>query len=122
MSKAGPPGQLIGRWLEGRFTLLTSAYQLEELRRVLDYEHLKTRINRDQVRDLFANIDALAVLVEDLPTFHLSPDPDDNPILAIAVGGQAQLVVSGDKGHMVALGTVEGIPILSARDALAQVG
>ena len=48
----------------------------------------------------------------------LSPDPKDNPILAAAMAGKADLIVSGDKKHMLALGEVENIPIVTARDAL----
>ncbi|MDE0055384.1 MAG: hypothetical protein OXH92_00065 [Bryobacterales bacterium] len=48
-----------------------------------------------------------------------SPDPKDDPILAIAVVGDAELVVSGDRSDMLALGHVEGRPIRSPREALA---
>lgn len=41
-------------------------------------------------------------------------DPDDIPILASAVGGKADFLVTGDKA-MLALGDIEGIPILSPR-------
>ena len=47
------------------------------------------------------------------------PDPKDDPILAIAVVGDAELLVSGDKSDMLALDHVEGIPIRSPREALA---
>ena len=52
------------------------------------------------------------------PDVNLSPDPKDNPILAAAIAGKADLIVSGDKKHMLALGEVKGIPIVTARDAL----
>jgi predicted nucleic acid-binding protein len=45
-----------------------------------------------------------------------SPDPDDNPILSAAIKGQVQYVVSGDKGHMLDLETVKGIPIVTVRE------
>ena len=48
----------------------------------------------------------------------LSSDPKDNPISAAAIAGKADLIVSGDKRHMLVLGQLEGIPILTARDAL----
>jgi predicted nucleic acid-binding protein len=48
----------------------------------------------------------------------LSPDPKNSPILAAATAGKADLIVSGDKKHMLALGAVEGIPIVTAREAL----
>ena len=51
-------------------------------------------------------------------TWHYS---NDNPILAAAVAGKADLIVSGDKRHILALGKVEGIPVVTAREALARV-
>ena len=36
----------------------------------------------------------------------------------MAIAGKADLIVSGDKKHMLALGAVESIPIVTARDAL----
>ena len=47
-----------------------------------------------------------------------SPDPDDNRILAIALAGQADYVVSGDRADMLSLGEVEGIPVMTARQAV----
>lgn len=52
----------------------------------------------------------------------LSPDPKDNPILAAAIAGKADLIVSGDKHHMLALGTAGGIPVVTAREALERLG
>jgi predicted nucleic acid-binding protein len=53
---------------------------------------------------------------------NLSPDPKDNPILAAAIAGKADLIVSGDKKHMLALGAVAGIPIVTAKNALDRLG
>ena len=50
---------------------------------------------------------------------NLSPDSIDNPILAAAIAGKANLIVSGDKRHRLALGKVKGIPVVTAREALA---
>ena len=61
------------------------------------------------------------MVATDLPVVDASPDPDDNPILAAAIIGRADLIVSGDKGHVLALGQVEGIPIVTARDALERL-
>ena len=35
LSPKGPPGKLVRAWLDGRYDLLTSEEQLDELRRVL---------------------------------------------------------------------------------------
>ena len=67
---------------------------------------------------LLETIDVNAVLVWELPTVDYSPDPDDNVIIATAIAGGADMIVSGDKRDMLALAEVEGIPIVSARDAV----
>lgn len=51
----------------------------------------------------------------------LSPDPKDNLILATAIAAQADLIVSGDKRHVLALGDVDGIPVVTAREALKRL-
>lgn len=43
----------------------------------------------------------------------LSIDPDDNMFLALAVDGRADCIVSGDKKHLLVLGSYESIPIMS---------
>lgn len=117
----GPPGQLLGLWANGHFTLVTSNYQIDELRRVLGYKHLRTRISGSKAIAFLENIDKRAIILETLLEVDLSPDPDDNPILATAITGKVELVVSGDKGHMIALGNANGIPIVTAREALARL-
>ena len=58
------------------------------------------------------------MVVAELPEVNLSADPDDNPILATAVAGDANLIVSGDRDHMLAVGSAHSIPIVTAREAL----
>ncbi len=122
LSPKGAPGKLVRAWLDGRFELVTSEEQLDELRRVLGYEHLKPLISPAQARDFVENVDALAIVAVDLPTLDVSPDQDDNVILATAVAGDAEAVVSGDKRDVLALGGVEGIPIITAREAVERLG
>ena len=118
LSPKGPPGKLVSAWLKGQFELVTSNEQIAELRRVLDYERLRPFVHPEQARDFVENIEVLSVMATDLPTLELSPDPDDNVILATAVAGDAEAVVSGDKADVLALGDVEGIPIITAKEAL----
>ena len=67
---------------------------------------------------MVAAIHQRATVLGDVPVTKRSPDPKDDPILAVAVADDVALVVSGDKSDMLALGNVEGIPIRSAREAL----
>lgn len=121
LSPKGAPGKLVRAWLDLRFELITSAEQIDELRRVLGYERLQRYIHPEQARDFVENLEVLAILATDLPTLDVSPDPDDNVILATAVAGKADAVVSGDKGDVVALGEVEGISIITAQAAVERL-
>ena len=117
----GYPGQLLAAVKRERITLVTSIYQIDELRDVLGRERLKPYIRPAEAEDLVYHLEAVGMVTGKLPEMSLSPDPKDNPILATAVAGEADLLVSGDKGDMLALGHVEGIPIVTARDAVGRL-
>ena len=114
ISGAGPPGQVLAEVKGGHQTLVTSADQIAELRRVLSRPHLRRYLAPGAADDLIANLEAVGEVVGDLPEVNASPDPDDNRILAAAIAGRADLIVSGDKKDMLALGRVAGIPIVTA--------
>lgn len=114
---------LVRAWLhDSCFELVTSKKQITELARAMNYEHLRARIHPEQALNVLENLGVRAVLATDLPTLGVSTDPDDNVILATAVAGKAALVVSGDKRGMLELGEVEGILIVTAREAVERLG
>ena len=117
ISRDGPPGRVLAEARRGHLRLVTSMDQIAELRRVLDRPRLGRFIPAAAAQDLLGNLEQVAEVVTDLPDIEVSPDPDDNRILATAVAGRADLIVSGDKKDMVALGEVEGIPIVTAAAA-----
>jgi putative PIN family toxin of toxin-antitoxin system len=121
ITKGTPPDSLYQAWDAGIFQLVTSTEQLEELKRVITYERLRPYITPDEAEALLETIDAAAVVVEGIPTVDSSPDPDDNVILATAIAGEADLLVTGDKSGLLALRAVHGIPIVSPKDALERI-
>ena len=95
---------------------------MAEMVDVLARPRMQRFIDADEAAAIVENIGTRAVFVDRPPVVNLSPDPKDSPILAAAVAGKADLIVSGDKKHMLALRDVEGIPVVSARDALRRIG
>ena len=114
LSEDGPPAQLLALWLERAFTLASAEVQLEEIRRVTRYSKLKGRLKPYVVGGLINRIREKALLVEPV-ILDVSADPDDNLILGIAVAAEADVLVTGDKSHLLGLKVVEGVSILSAR-------
>lgn len=122
ITKGTPPDRLYQAWLRGEFELVTSMAQLAELTNVLARPRLHKFLNADEVTAIVENLGTRALVLDELPSVHLSPDPKDNPILAAAIAGKVALIVSGDKKHMLALGEVHGIPTVTAREALERLG
>lgn len=83
---------------------------------------LQKYLDADEAAAIVENMDTRAIVIDKPPPVTLSPDPKDNPILATAIAAKADLIVSGDKKHMLALGQAAGIPIVSAREALDRLG
>jgi putative PIN family toxin of toxin-antitoxin system len=121
LSRGTPPDQLYQAWKLRRFDLIISTWQIAELRRVLGYEKLQRYLNGFETSLLLENIDSMAEIMEVVVSRSESPDPDDNWILASAVLSQADLLVTGDKNDLLQLKQVEGVTIVSARQALKQL-
>lgn len=63
----------------------------------------------------------LAIIVSPLITPRAVPrDADDDHVIAAALAAGADLVVSGD-ANLLSMGTYEGIPIVSAAEAVKRV-
>lgn len=58
---------------------------------------------------MLAGITTYTRCVTSLPIVSYSPDPDDNIILATAIAGNADYLVSGDKSDLLKLGVIEDI-------------
>lgn len=117
----GPSRTLFDLWLSNEFFLISSDFQITELSRVLTYPRLQKFINRAEAEIIVARIRDLAVIVGDLPEINASPDPDDNFILATAVAGSADAVVTGDKKHLLSLKVVAGIQMTTVADCVRQM-
>lgn len=122
ITKGSPPDELYRAWLRGEIELVTSTEQMAELAEVLARPRLQKYLDADEAAAIIENIDTRALILDAPPEVELSPDPKDNPILAAAIAGKAELIVSGDKHHMLALGTAGGIPIVTAREAVERLG
>jgi uncharacterized protein len=119
--KDSVPSRVLSYWHAGKYQLVTSNEQIEELERVLSYGKISTRIQPEEAIELVHRLRTAAVLASHLPDVNFSGDPDDNIILATAVAGSADLLISGDTKHLLPLGEVEEIPIVTPAEALERL-
>lgn len=118
----GVPSQLIRAALEGQVELVTSQALLLELGDVLARAKLAKRVAASgfSVEELIARYAVLARSVEPAAITPVSPDPDDDQVLACALAAQVDLIVSGDAG-LLNLKRYHGIAIVSAAQAFELV-
>ena len=98
ISPYGPPDAIYRAWRAMRFELLTSAVQGDELRRVSRYPKLKTILPAHRVGTLVNNLQRAVVLdpLPSLPAGMDATDPNDVFLLAMALAGEADYLVTGD--------------------------
>jgi len=102
--------------------LVTSGWQLDEFRRVSRCSKLRRFLKPTETGNLVSGLRHQATVLETLPTVEISPDQDDNPLLAMAEASQAQYLVTGDKKDLLALGTIGGTHIVTARQFVEAMG
>jgi putative PIN family toxin of toxin-antitoxin system len=103
------------------FILVLSLFQLEELDRVLQYPKLQRYYDQETRLRFIALVAALSEIV-DLPETvpPICRDPADDWIIASAVAGDADVIVSGDR-DLLDLEQVGKILILSAVNFLTKL-
>ena len=116
------PAHLIVLWREGRFDLLTSAEQLDELMRVTRYPKIRERLTPALAGRLVNELRDTAVMLRHLPGVTVCADPYDNYLLAMAAAGAADFLVTGDKRDLLGLGIFQGTRITTVRDFLTLGG
>ena len=115
----GQPAAVIRTWLDGKFTLLTCATHVNELRATLHKPRIAELIKPHKAGRLLNQVGKLAEDVDPLPRVERSPDPDDDYLLALSEAGKADYLVTGDKGGLLDLDAHKGTRIISARDFAA---
>jgi putative PIN family toxin of toxin-antitoxin system len=99
ISPYGPPDAIYRAWRAARFELVTSTAQLDELRRVSRYPKLKAILPAHRVGTMVNNMQRAVVLdtLPPLPAGIEARDPNDAFLLAMAIIGEADFLVTGDR-------------------------
>jgi uncharacterized protein len=119
IAPAGKPAAIIDAWLDGKFTLLTCAAHVDELRATLQKPRVAELVKPHKAGRLVNQIKRFAEDIDPLPTVESSPDPTDDFLLAQSEAGNADYLVTGDKSGLLALERHKATRIVSAREFAA---
>ena len=123
LSPQGIPSQLFQYWGQHFFDLLVSEESMDELVRVLQYPKIRKglRSTDGELAEFVRLFREKGLLVTPQETIRaITADVSDNLYLEMAVAGDAQCIVSGDK-HLLRLQEYQGIPILTPAEFLDQI-
>jgi putative PIN family toxin of toxin-antitoxin system len=123
LTTSTPPALILDAVQRKKVVFLVSDEIVIEYLRVLNYPRIRKykKITDETVRDLASLFIEESVRVEILSTIKKSPDPDDDKFLSLAVDGETDFLITGDKGDLLSLKEIMGIPIINAREAVEKL-
>jgi uncharacterized protein len=93
--------------VEGRFELVGSPLLLSELSDVVSLPRFRRWVSLSVAGDFIAGLEDAALVLDDPPSQPgLTPDPDDDYLVALARDANADFLVSGDAPHRL----VDAVP------------
>jgi len=92
----GAPDTIYRAWRAAWFELVTSRVQLDELRRASRYPKLQAVLQPNRVGTMINNLQR-AIVLDRLSSNVEADDPDDAFLVAMAIAGDADYLVTGDR-------------------------
>lgn len=124
ISGAGAPARILDRWRAGDFTVVFTKELAAEYREVLlrpAFAALGSEQERLELLSAFLELENSHLVAAADRLALVARDPEDDRVLECALGGGAEVVVTGDE-DLLALGEFRGIPILAPRAFLERLG
>lgn len=97
ISPHAPPHALLEAWRDGRFELLVSQRQIDEIRRASRYPKLQRILQGHRVGALLNHLQRVCCIGDPPEKGIETDDPDDAFLLALASAYNADVLVTGDR-------------------------
>ena len=96
ISPHGTPDMIYRAWRAAKFEVVTSLVQLDEVRRASRYPKFQAILQPHRVGAMVNNLQR-AIVLDRLPSDVEADDPNDAFLLAMAIAGEADYLVTGDR-------------------------
>jgi len=123
ISRALTPNSLIAsavRMIIDHCQLLASQSTVDELIRVLTRVQTKGYVTEDEVHKLIVSYKEIVEWIPIIDKIVECRDPKDDMFLELAVNGEAEYIITGDKDLLV-MNPFRGIKIQTAKDFIATI-
>ncbi len=123
-----PPGlaTFIMAWEAGRFGVVGSIALLDEYRRVLIYPDIAKLVYPELLRAFQSHLARDIEIVDILEEIHVCRDPDDNKVIATAIFGSVDYLVTEDNDlktpEIIALLKRFNIAVITMEDLVKTLG
>lgn len=115
----GPPGRILSAWHNQAFALMVSEHILNEVESTLTKPYFVQRLTvEDRANGLLLLREESIVVDATAMVSGVATHSEDDLVLATAVSGQADYLVTGD-AQLQRIGAYQGVIILSPRAFLA---
>jgi putative PIN family toxin of toxin-antitoxin system len=113
-------GMIVVRMRNGDYTILYSPEMINELAEVVTRDKIwkKYKLTEETVNSFVNSIVKFGERIHVITIVDICRDPDDNILLALALDGKADYIVSGDK-DLLDLVSFREIPIVKPAEFLA---
>lgn len=112
------PSKVLDLAVTGQIDLVLSPFILQELEDIL---RKKFGFNRGRILSVLESLNAVAEVIKPRHAVDIvREDESDNNILECALSGRVQVLISGDKKHLLPLKVFKGIRILSPTEFLKE--
>ncbi len=116
----GPPSRILEEAIDGRFDLVVPDAVLDELERVLDsklgFDPERVRATRQLLEDVAAHRPGRPRVTQPV-----TGDRADDVVLASALEARVDVLVTGDRRHLLPVGEHHGVRILTPQALLAEL-
>jgi putative PIN family toxin of toxin-antitoxin system len=116
----GPPSRIIEAAIDGRIELVLADPVIDELERVLTLKLGFEPERLHEIAALLSDISLARVAAPTVPVEAVTGDPDDDVVLACAVTAGVEVIVSGDRRHMLPMREYRDIRIITPQALLAE--
>ncbi len=122
ISPSGHAAAIYDAWEDGKFTLMSCADHLEEIRATLQKPRVAELIEPHKAGRLVNQIRRLSEQIGSLPRVRRSPDVSDDYLLALSEAGRADYLVTGDKSGLLSLRRHKATQIITASEFVRVLG